>query len=430
MAMSCSDRSCFHWVWLAAMLLQPQGSVPAAGFALAPGLDLSACFASRQTTGLCLAAPSSSATAGRRSGALATPLNAERDTAPWLRTRARELAMRPGAEHNPALQREIKVLDARAKQLELGLEGLFALYKPTNISSFAAVFKIRAALQSIFRTEHPTIALKHGQLKVGHGGTLDPMASGVLVIGVGWRVTPIMSRYTTGSKAYDAIVTLGHETDSCDAEGKRTAAREWGHVTHQLIREACDALTGEIMQVPPLYSALNVNGTRAYQLARQDENLELSARPVSVHSIEILQDFAETAPDIHLRVECGGGTYVRSLARDLGRRLSSAAHLTALERIKQGEFGLGDCVSLESVDHQPEAILLAMRRNAVTLDSILHSRQSDKMQRAASHAEVPQRCDFCAEVFPSKNALFRHLRGTGECAKLLARQESDVNVGI
>ena len=190
------------------------------------------------------------------------------------------------------------------------------------------------------------------------------------------------------------------------------------------------------VQVLCLYDTSTGSPTRpavantAVLLARQDEDFELSARPVSVHSIEILQDFAETAPDIHLRVECGGGTYVRSLARDLGRRLSSAAHLTALERIKQGEFGLGDCVSLESVDHQPEAILLAMRRNAVTLDSILHSRQSEKTQRAASHAEVPQRCDFCAEVFPSKNALFRHLRGTGECAKLLAQQKSDVNVGI
>jgi len=326
-------------------------------------------------------------------------------------------------KNNPSVIREQKVLAARAFQIEMGLEGIFAIYKPTNWSSFDMVLKARNTLQRVFQEKHPKIKLKFGQLKVGHGGTLDPLAMGVMVVGVG-RATKLMDAYTAGSKEYETILQLGYETTTGDTEGEQVGqVHGWKHVTEEMISNACNDLTGDIMQVPPIYSALNIDGKRAYELAREGVEVELAARPVTVFSIELLKEYKETAPDIHLRITCGGGTYIRSMARDLGRALSSAAHMTHLVRTKHGEFGLDACVSHEDINNA-DAILSAMKANAETFLDRLSSDDDQGVKKLASKfaggtQPVKHTCEKCNKELPSKNALFRHLRSDNNtpCSK-------------
>jgi hypothetical protein len=164
-----------------------------------------------------------------------------------------------GEQKKAAKGREIiyekKVLAARAFQKELGLVGIFAMHKPVNWSSFDMVCKVRNTLQRVFKEKHPDFKLKHGQLKVGHGGTLDPLATGVMVIFVGRRATRLMDDYAAGSKVYEAVFRLGFETTSGDLEGESIGgSKEWAHVTEDMVRKASHELIGTVLQVPPTYS--------------------------------------------------------------------------------------------------------------------------------------------------------------------------------
>ena len=336
---------------------------------------------------------------------------------------------KPVVKMNPSVVREQRVLAARALQLEMGLEGIFAIYKPANWSSFDVVSKVRNTLQRVFQAAHPTVRLKYGQIKVGHGGTLDPLATGVLVVAVG-RATKLIEAYTAGSKMYETVVQLGFETTTGDTAGDRLEPKEWGHVTEQMVLDACDGLTGDIMQVPPIFSALNVNGKRAYELAREGATVELDARPAQVYSIELVRPFDETAPHIHLAISCGGGTYVRSIARDLGRALDSAAHMTSLIRTKHGEFSLDACLNHTDID-DATAIVAKMRENDETLRHILRqgsvatpSARGLKRALVDVAPRATHGCNYCGKEFPSKNALFRHLRGHGGCSQRVAKESS------
>lgn len=191
--------------------------------------------------------------------------------------------------------------------------------------------------------------------RLGHGGTLDPMATGLLVVACG-KATKLLRFSMGANKAYDAKIMLGQSTDTEDALGEVTARAAWEHVSKERLIEALNAFRGEILQTPPRYSALHVDGRRAYELARSGKEFELAARKIHVMSLELL-DFA--APEFSLRIHCSGGTYIRSLARDLGLALNSLAHLTALRRIKSGHFELGNAVSLaEFLDSDPANFLI------------------------------------------------------------------------
>lgn len=190
-----------------------------------------------------------------------------------------------------------------------------------------------------------------GTRKVGHAGTLDPMATGVLVVGVN-RATRLLTYIVGTSKTYTATIRLGQSTITDDAEGEVTAEVSAAAVSPEAIRRAVADLTGPISQVPSSVSAIKVNGERAYNRVRSGENVVLPARTVTVHSFEIseirrLQGGA--VQDLDVTVQCSSGTYIRALARDLGAALNVGGHLTALRRTEVGPYRLHQASSLEEL---------------------------------------------------------------------------------
>jgi tRNA pseudouridine55 synthase len=185
--------------------------------------------------------------------------------------------------------------------------------------------------------------------RVGHAGTLDPMATGVLVVGVE-KATRLLGHLTLAEKEYTATIRLGQATDTDDAEGQATAETSAAGVTEAALQSAAAALTGEIRQVPPGFSAIKVAGKRAYRLAREGAAPELAARTVTVRSftIQAVRRVGDLL-DADVSVTCSSGTYIRALARDLGAALGVGGHLTALRRTRVGPYGIGQARTLDQL---------------------------------------------------------------------------------
>ncbi len=212
-------------------------------------------------------------------------------------------------------------------------DGVAVIDKPAGWTSHDVVAKARSVL---------------GTRKVGHSGTLDPDATGVLVLGVG-RATRLL-RYVTGlPKSYEAEIVLGIETDTLDSAGQVTARHDMAGVSAERIRAAAAALTGEILQVPPMVSAVKVGGRRLHTLARAGVEVEREARPVTVHRFEVAP-VPGTDAVLSAVVDCSSGTYVRVIAADLGRALGGGAHLRSLRRTAVGGFGLDAARPVESAE--------------------------------------------------------------------------------
>ncbi len=211
-------------------------------------------------------------------------------------------------------------------------------------------------------TSHDVVARMRklaGTRRVGHAGTLDPMATGVLVVGVD-RATRLLGHLTLTDKEYTATIRLGQTTDSDDAQGamlRRVPAR---NVSDDDVQRAVDGLTGEILQVPPGVSAVKVGGQRSYRLARAGAAPQLAARPVTVSlfAVEAVRRSGDVV-DVDVRVSCSSGTYIRALARDLGAALGVGGHLTALRRIRVGPYQVGQAQTLERLAERLELIPLA-----------------------------------------------------------------------
>ena len=210
------------------------------------------------------------------------------------------------------------------------VNGWIALDKAVGETSTNAV----AALKRLFRAK-----------KAGHAGTLDPLASGVLPIAFG-EATKTVPFVMDGEKAYLFTVHWGVETDTDDSEGKATE-RSDTRPSHEAILAALPAFTGTIEQTPPKYSALKIGGARAYDLAREGQAVELAARPVEIRRLDLVE--MPDAKHTVFRAECGKGTYVRAIARDLGRALGCFGHVTALRRVRVGSFGMETAVTLQSL---------------------------------------------------------------------------------
>lgn len=206
--------------------------------------------------------------------------------------------------------------------------------KPLNWSSFQAVNKIKLALKSRFQLR---------KLKVGHAGTLDPLATGLLVICVG-KDTKKISGFQGQAKEYTGTFTLGSTTPSYDLETEINETFPTEHITEKLIYETGLDFFGEIDQVPPVFSALKKDGQRMYKLARAGEVIEVESRKVFVHEFEITRI---ALPEIDFRVMCSKGTYIRSLAYDFGKALGSGAHLSALRRTKIGDLDVENAITPE-----------------------------------------------------------------------------------
>lgn len=204
---------------------------------------------------------------------------------------------------------------------------VLAVYKPLDWTSFDVVNKIKFAIRK-------SNGLK--KFKVGHAGTLDPRATGLLIVCVG-RATKTIPELMGRDKRYVATLKLGATTPSYDTETEENQQFPIDHITREAIEAILPQFTGEIMQVPPVFSALKKDGKRLYELARKGKEVEIPARPISIHSIEILR-FEEN--ELVLDVHCGKGTYIRSLAHDIGAALNSGAYLVGLERTAIGEVTL------------------------------------------------------------------------------------------
>ena len=214
---------------------------------------------------------------------------------------------------------------------------IFAIDKPYRISSFGALAHVRYVLSR-------TLGYK---VKIGHAGTLDPLATGVLILCTG-KATKRIEEFQGQTKEYTATLQLGATTASYDMEHEVNASFPTEHITRELINDTLPQFIGDIEQIPPTYSAVKVNGDRAYELRRAGEEVKLKPKHIHIDEIEVV-DFDVEKMQLSLRVVCGKGTYIRALARDLGRALNSGAYLTALRRTRVGDFTIDRCLDYEHI---------------------------------------------------------------------------------
>jgi tRNA pseudouridine55 synthase len=212
----------------------------------------------------------------------------------------------------------------------LSTSGLIVINKPRNISSMDVIRKLRRITK-----------IK----KIGHAGTLDPLATGVLLVCIG-KATKKIENLMNTQKEYIAQINLSAFTTTDDAEGDLTEVKLQKIPTLTEIKSALINFIGEINQIPPKFSAIKVNGVRAYKKANQGLDFELMPRPVSINSIEILK---YQWPLLEIKVQCGKGTYIRSLARDIGKCLNTGGYITSLNRTKVGDYSLDNAINLDTL---------------------------------------------------------------------------------
>lgn len=208
--------------------------------------------------------------------------------------------------------------------------------KPYRMTSFGALAFVRTRVSR-------RVGVR--RVKIGHAGTLDPLATGVLILCTG-KKTKEIERLQLNNKEYTATLQLGATTPSYDMEHEVDATYSTAHITRELIERMLADFVGEIQQVPPQYSACKIGGDRAYDLMRKGKEVELKAKTVHIDSIDVI-DFNPTTMQLSIRVSCGKGTYIRSLARDIGRALESGAYLTALCRTRLGGVRIEDCITID-----------------------------------------------------------------------------------
>ncbi|MBT8183117.1 MAG: tRNA pseudouridine(55) synthase TruB [Eudoraea sp.] len=209
---------------------------------------------------------------------------------------------------------------------------LILIDKPLKWSSFQAVNAVKWAIRKKYQLK---------KIKVGHAGTLDPLASGLLLICVG-KFTKRIHEFQEMSKVYEGTITLGSSTPSYDLETEIDKVYPTAHITNELIYKTKAAFIGKIAQKPPVFSALKKDGKRMYEYAREGKELEVKARFVEILEFEILEI---NMPDIHFRIQCSKGTYIRSIAHDFGKALNSGGHLSSLRRTKIGEYNVDNAVT-------------------------------------------------------------------------------------
>ena len=279
--------------------------------------------------------------------------------------------------------------------------GLVVVDKPPGMTSHDVVARCRR----IFSTR-----------KVGHAGTLDPMATGVLVVGIE-RATKILGLLTATDKSYAATIRLGQTTTTEDADGEVLQTVSAAGVTDADIEAAVAALRGDISQIPSAVSAVKVGGKRAYQLAREGQTVELAARPVRIDRFEVLGVRRHDGfVDVDVEVDCSSGTYIRALARDVGAALNVGGHLTALRRTRVGRFGLDEARTLDALSESPrlsytldEACLLAFPRRELSAEEAESARHGRALE--------PAGIDGVYAAVASDEKVISLLRDEGERAK-------------
>lgn len=247
--------------------------------------------------------------------------------------------------------------------------GFVIIDKPAGITSHDVVARLRRVM---------------GTKRVGHAGTLDPMATGVLVLGIN-NATKFLQFITDGKKRYLGTIRLGQSTTTDDKEGEVLSSHTINHITDDAIRSSLSSQVGMIMQVPSKVSAIKIAGERAYDLVRQGKEVEIPARQVEISKLEVIAISRNEFIDIDIDVTCSAGTYIRSIARDLGAALEVGGHLISLRRTLVSPFDLSDCSSIEEPIVQPlaEAISKLMPVRAIDLNEM----QELKFGRALKKSE-------------------------------------------
>lgn len=235
--------------------------------------------------------------------------------------------------------------------------GLLAVYKPKGMTSSQVVETFVKILSNPKLSQRQ----QRNELKIGHGGTLDPLAEGVLVLGI-QKGTKLLNTYLKGKKRYYGIGLLGVATDTLDSDGIALERKEYQHVQYSDLEKIIPKFVGNILQIPPMYSALKKNGTPLYQLARQGITVEREPRKIRIDSIDL--DPTIQLPSFGIDVECGGGCYVRSLISDIATECNSCGHLTSLTRTQQGPFVIKDCLQ-ETHWNQKEILEGIVRCNRI-----------------------------------------------------------------
>jgi len=247
--------------------------------------------------------------------------------------------------------------------------GFVIIDKPAGITSHDVVARLRRVM---------------GTKRVGHAGTLDPMATGVLVLGIN-NATKFLQFITDGKERYLGTIRLGQSTTTDDKEGEVLSSHTINHITDDAIRSYLSSQVGTIMQVPSKVSAIKIAGERAYDLVRQGKEVEIPARQVEISKLEVIAISRNEFIDIDIDVTCSAGTYIRSIARDLGAALEVGGHLISLRRTLVSPFDLSDCSSIEEPTVQPlsEAISKLMPVRAIDLNEM----QELKFGRALKKSE-------------------------------------------
>lgn len=226
--------------------------------------------------------------------------------------------------------------------MDLTEDKILLIDKPTDWTSFDVVAKIRGMRRAAFKKQD--IKPTKRQLKVGHAGTLDPFATGLLIILLG-DATKRSDEFLKQDKTYEATITLGATSSTGDVEGELTKVND-SQPSDAAVQAAMSVFTGPITQIPPIYSAIKINGQRAYKLARKGQEVEIPTRQVIIHSLEVV-DYAY--PELKIRTHVSSGTYIRSLAQDIGRELGTGAYCSALRRTVIGDMNIADATEVEKL---------------------------------------------------------------------------------
>ncbi len=277
--------------------------------------------------------------------------------------------------------------------IPFSVDGILNIDKPAGLTSFDVVARVKR--------------LTHCR-RVGHAGTLDPDATGVLLVCLG-QATRIVEFLSQARKAYRAQIELGAATDTFDASGQVTFSGDASEVTKEQLEEVLKDFKGTVQQVPPLFSALKYRGRPLYELARAGVAMELPSRPVSIHSIDLV---SWTPPAFALEVECGKGTYIRSLAHDIGRKLGCGAHLKSLKRTRSAGFHVSEAISLDEFDRAVGngtwvECLNALDTPAVGWSAVILAGEMAKMARCGKYLDLPlplEEALSCCSPIPSCRA--------------------------
>lgn len=219
--------------------------------------------------------------------------------------------------------------------------GLLLVDKPIEWTSFDVVNKVRGIVAR-------GLSVKPKTVKVGHSGTLDPMATGLLVLAIG-RATKSMSLLSTLDKVYEVKATLGATSDTGDGEGRISVIDSPNQPKTQVVRASLESFIGDIEQTPPKYSAIKVDGVRAYKRARKGEDFKLESRKVKIYQID---EFKYKWPNLSFTTKVSSGTYIRSLVEDLGEALESGAYMSQLRRTKVGNYDINEAIDVDQLDYE------------------------------------------------------------------------------